>query len=342
MMPVPPPPPSTSPRGRSSSNPSQQWSPSHAGSPSGGPPPPQPKGPPQREPPQSELEARKRMLQAELDDELKRLDADRKQNLYKLDWQLAEAVEALHEDHATQANDRIRKHQQVVAELERRAQVGQPINAADMQSFVAKQDDTLNAVNGRYVPDLKSPNGRSPPAAVKSPCSPPTGLFGRPGPCGPERKDGAESDSSSDSSGSEDSGLVGQVLSFFGGGNNERRRNGRNHRHRGKAARRSVPPPMVYTGPPGSEWLPGSGHPPEYVSPYGGPGSPMQMGRPSYIPGEYDMFPSPSLPNMGEWPPPNVYHSPHPLPELPSPSGNIYSASNGMHDPVDQYPPRLW
>jgi hypothetical protein len=74
------------------------------------------------------LEARKREMQAELDADLKQLDSERKEGLYRLDWELAEAIEALHERHAQRANQKIQQHKQFMAEMDRRAQAGEDLS----------------------------------------------------------------------------------------------------------------------------------------------------------------------------------------------------------------------
>lgn len=66
------------------------------------------------------LEERKKELEADLQRDLHRLAEERKEGLHRIDWQLAEAVEALHNETVQRANDRIRHHKEVVAELERR------------------------------------------------------------------------------------------------------------------------------------------------------------------------------------------------------------------------------
>lgn len=79
------------------------------------------------------LEARKKEMQTELDHHLKQLDSERKEGLYRLDWELAEAVEALHARHAERANNVIRNHKQTITMMEERAQAGEQLTPEKVQ-----------------------------------------------------------------------------------------------------------------------------------------------------------------------------------------------------------------
>jgi len=67
------------------------------------------------------IEARKKELEEDLKRDLAKLAEERKEGLHRIDWQLAEAVEALHAETVQRAKDRINRHNQVLAELERHA-----------------------------------------------------------------------------------------------------------------------------------------------------------------------------------------------------------------------------
>ncbi|CAE8648082.1 unnamed protein product, partial [Polarella glacialis] len=66
-----------------------------------------------------QMEARKKELQDELQRDLERLAAERKEGLHRIDWQLAAAVEDLHAETVQKANDLTARHQQMLAEMER-------------------------------------------------------------------------------------------------------------------------------------------------------------------------------------------------------------------------------
>lgn len=77
-----------------------------------------------------ELEAKKKELEEDLQRDLARLAEERKEGLHRIDWQLAEAVEALHAETVQRAKDRIRQHKEVMAELERHQQRTQDLSPA--------------------------------------------------------------------------------------------------------------------------------------------------------------------------------------------------------------------
>jgi len=79
------------------------------------------------------LEARKKEMKTELDHHLQQLDSERKEGLYRLDWELAEAVEALHARHAERANNVIRNHKQTITMMEERAQAGEQLTPEKVQ-----------------------------------------------------------------------------------------------------------------------------------------------------------------------------------------------------------------
>lgn len=77
-------------------------------------------GPPlaSRQVPSDSVERQKKELEDELERDLKLLAEERKEGLHRIDWQLAEAVEALHADMARKTNERISRHKEVLAGLE--------------------------------------------------------------------------------------------------------------------------------------------------------------------------------------------------------------------------------
>jgi len=83
--------------------------------------------------PQGALQARKKEMQADLDEQLRQLDSERKEGLHRLDWELAEAIEALHAKHADRANKIIGQHKETINLLERRAQAGEELTPESLQ-----------------------------------------------------------------------------------------------------------------------------------------------------------------------------------------------------------------
>lgn len=68
----------------------------------------------------SVLQQRRAELADHLDADLRRIDAERRERLRKLDLELAETVEALHRDHAERANEVIVARRQELEEIQRR------------------------------------------------------------------------------------------------------------------------------------------------------------------------------------------------------------------------------
>lgn len=79
------------------------------------------------------LQARKKEMQDDLDKQLKQLDSERKEGLYRLDWELAEAIEALHAKHADRANKMIHQHKETINLMEKRAQAGEELTPESLQ-----------------------------------------------------------------------------------------------------------------------------------------------------------------------------------------------------------------
>lgn len=81
-----------------------------------------------------DVDVKKQELEAQLQQDLERLAEERKEGLHRIDWQLAEAVENLHAETVRRANDRISKHQQVLANLERKRQLSRSHSAHSQRS----------------------------------------------------------------------------------------------------------------------------------------------------------------------------------------------------------------
>lgn len=72
------------------------------------------------------VETRKQELEAALQRDLERLAEERKEGLHRIDWQLAEAVENLHAETVERANQRIKQHKDMLANLENHSQSTEP------------------------------------------------------------------------------------------------------------------------------------------------------------------------------------------------------------------------
>lgn len=113
-----------------------------------------------RAPQHNLLEARKKELQEELDNDLKQLDSERKEGLYRLDWELAEAIEALHARHAERANEKIRQHKEYLAEMEKRAEAGEHLTPDTIQRMrtPVMQQPVVSARANSEAYDEESPS----------------------------------------------------------------------------------------------------------------------------------------------------------------------------------------
>lgn len=99
------------------------------------------------------MEVRKKEMKAELDAQLIQLDSERKEGLYRLDWELAEAVEALHAKHAARANKMIKSHKETVSQMEKRVQAG---DTSPMKSPMQARSPAQAPVSRRQLPRAES------------------------------------------------------------------------------------------------------------------------------------------------------------------------------------------
>eukprot|EP00928_Gymnodinium_smaydae_P038259 TRINITY_DN26424_c0_g3_i2.p1 TRINITY_DN26424_c0_g3~~TRINITY_DN26424_c0_g3_i2.p1 ORF type:complete len:378 (-),score=57.99 TRINITY_DN26424_c0_g3_i2:67-1200(-) len=101
-----------------------------------------------------DLEIAKRELDQELASDLERLANERKDRLTRLDWELAEAVEALHEDTGRKAQERIAAHREVIAALEAQANQ-QHLEESDAEGSgegeSEDEEDQSGGVFGRFM-----------------------------------------------------------------------------------------------------------------------------------------------------------------------------------------------